>query len=227
LNTLTTFVLVHGAWLGGWCWKKVIPRLRAAGHDVFAPTLTGLGERAHLLRPEVDLQTHIEDIVALLEYEDLTNVVLVGHSYAGMVVAGVAQRAAPRLAELVYLDSFLPENGKSLNDYLPAPHPSIDGWRVEPFDPVLDVRNKLDLAWMSSRRGVHPVRTFSQPMELSAAKTSALRQTFIHCSQFPYFEDAAKRVRQQGFRLFELISAGHCPMITQPDELVKILLALV
>ena len=120
-----TFVLVHGAWLGGWCWKKVTPLLRAAGQEVFAPTLTGLGERSHLFSPEVGLDTHIEDIIAVLEYEDLTDVILVGHSYAGMVIAGVAQKAAHRLAELVYLDSFLPESGKSLDDYLPAPHPSV------------------------------------------------------------------------------------------------------
>jgi pimeloyl-ACP methyl ester carboxylesterase len=227
MNTSATFVLVHGAWLGSWCWKKVIPRLRAAGHVVFAPTLTGLGERAHLLAPEIDLDTHIKDVVAILEYEDLTNVILVGHSYAGMVIAGVAQKAALRLAELVHLDSILPENGKSLNDYLPAPLPRIDGWRIEPFRPVFGVSNKHDLAWMTPRLGVHPEKTFSQPIELSAAKTRALRQTYIHCSQFPHFVEAAERAKRQGLRLFELTSAGHCPMITQPDELVKILLALV
>jgi pimeloyl-ACP methyl ester carboxylesterase len=229
MNTIATFVLVHGAWLGGWCWKKVTPLLRAAGHEVFAPTLTGLGERAHLLTPEIDLDTHIEDIVAVLEYEDLTNVVLVGHSYAGMVIAGVAQKTAPRLAELVYLDSFLPENGKSLNDYLPAPHPSIDGWRIEPLDPLtaFGVSSELDLVWFTPRLGDHPERTFSQPMALSPAKTSALRQTYIQCSQLPYFAAAAERAKRQGFRLFDLISANHSPMVTQPDELVRILLTLV
>jgi len=229
LNTSATFVLVHGAWLGGWCWKKVIPRLRAAGHEVFAPTLTGLGERSHLLTPGVDLETHIEDIVAVLEYEDLTNVVLVGHSYAGMVIAGVAQRAAPRLSELVYLDSFLPENGKFLNDYLPVPHSSVDGWRVEPLGPptAFGVSSELDIAWMTPRLGAQPERTFSQPIDLSAARTSALRQTFIHCSHFPCFVEAAERAKRQGFRFFELISANHCPMITQPAELVRILLTLV
>jgi pimeloyl-ACP methyl ester carboxylesterase len=228
LNTQTTFVLVHGAWLGGWSWKKVIPLLRAAGHEVFAPTLTGLGERAHLLTPEVDLDIHIADIVAVLEYEDLTNVVLVGHSYAGMVIAGVAQNAAPRLAELVYLDAFLPENGKSLNDYLPAPHPRIDGWRVEPLGPptAFGVNSELDIAWMAPRLGAQSERTFSQSMQLSAAKTSALRQSFIQCcSHFPCFVDAAERAKRQGLRFFDLISANHCPMITQPDELVKILKA--
>lgn len=227
MNTSATFVLVHGAWLGGWCWKKVIPRLRAAGHVVFAPTLTGLGERAHLLTPEIDLDTHIEDVVAVLEYEDLTNVVLVGHSYAGMVIAGVAQKAAPRLTELVYLDSFLPENGKSVDGYLPAPHASVDG-RVKPLDPrtAFGVKRETDLAWMAPRLRDHPARADSQPVDLS--RTVTLRQTYIRCSpNIPCFLEAAERAKRQGLQLFELISAGHCPMITQPDELVKILLALV
>ena len=112
-----TFLLVHGAWHGGWCWKKLTPLLQVAGHQVFTPTLTGLGERSHLLSPAVDLTTHIQDITAVLEYEDLQDVVLVGHSYGGMVIAGVAEQAGARLAQLVYLDAFLPEDGKALKDY--------------------------------------------------------------------------------------------------------------
>ena len=221
-----TFVLVHGAWLGGWCWKRVTPLLRAAGHEVFAPTLTGLGERSHLFSPEVGLDTHIEDIVAVLEYEDLTDVILVGHSYAGMVIAGVAQRAAHRLAELVYLDSFLPESGRSVDDYLPAPHPSVDG-RITPLDPrtAFGVGRETDIAWMAPRLGDHPARAFSQPVDLS--RTVTLRQTYIQCSnKIPCFVESAERAKRQGFRFFELMSANHCPMVTPPDELAKILLAL-
>ena len=114
---MATYVLVHGAWHGGWCWKKVAPLLRHAGHEVFIPTLTGLGERAHLLTPEVDLTTHVQDIVGVLTYEDLQEVILVGHSYGGMVISGVAQQAALRLSHLVYLDAFVPENGRCLLDY--------------------------------------------------------------------------------------------------------------
>ncbi|NJO04219.1 MAG: alpha/beta fold hydrolase [Chloroflexaceae bacterium] len=129
-----TFVLVHGGWHGGWCWKKLTPLVQATGHTVLTPTLTGMGERAHLLNPEIDLDLHIQDIVAVLEYEDLREVVLVGHSYGGMVIAGVAERATERLAHLVYLDAFLPENGKALQDYafLP-PTRDDDGWRVLPY----------------------------------------------------------------------------------------------
>jgi pimeloyl-ACP methyl ester carboxylesterase len=221
-----TFVLVHGAWLGGWCWKKVTPLLRAAGHEVFAPTLTGMGERSHLFSSEVGLDTHVEDIVAVLEYEDLTDVILVGHSYAGMVIAGVAQRVAHRLAELVYLDSFLPETGKSVDDYLPAPHPSVDG-RVKPLDPrtTFGVSREPDIAWMAPRLRDHPARADSQPVDLS--RTVTLRQTYIQCSnKIPCFVESAERAKRQGFRFFELMSANHCPMVTQPDELVRILRAL-
>lgn len=124
---MATYVLVHGAWHGGWCWQRVTPLLRAAGHEVFTLTLTGLGERSHLANPEIDLNTHIQDVVNVLEYEDLRKVILVGHSYGGMVITGVTDRAAERLAHVVYLvarvdnsaartglrspESFRPESG--------------------------------------------------------------------------------------------------------------------
>ena len=107
---MTTFVLIHGAWHGGWCWKKVSPILREAGHETYSPTLTGLGERSHLLSRDIDLNCHIQDVVNVLEYKGLKDVVLVGHSYAGMVITGVADRCPERLAQLVYLDAFAPQN---------------------------------------------------------------------------------------------------------------------
>src|SRR5712692_8234402 len=113
---MATFVLVHGAWLGGWCWQRVSPLLREAGSEVFAPTLTGLGERAHLLSLEIDLETHVRDVCGVLECENLKDVVLVGHSYGGMVITGVAERSAKRLSQLVYLDAFVPTDGQSLLD---------------------------------------------------------------------------------------------------------------
>jgi pimeloyl-ACP methyl ester carboxylesterase len=221
-----TFVLVHGAWIGGWYWKKVTPLLRSAGHEVYTPTLTGLGERTHLFTPEVGLDTHIEDVVAILEFEDLRDVILVGHSYAGMVITGVAQRAAHRLSQLVYLDAFLPANGKSLNDYLPEPPRGADG-RIEPLDfsASFDVTNESDIAWMAPRLRHQPERCFSQPVEVSTS--GVLRKTYIQNSRLPHFEEAAGRAKQEGFRFLEQISANHCPMITQPEELAKILLALV
>lgn len=127
---MTTIVLIHGGWHGGWCWKKLAPLLRVAGHDVHAPTLTGLGERAHLLCPEITLSTHVQDIVALLKYEDLQGVVLVGHSYGGMVMTAVAEEVSERLAQLVYLDAFVPLDGQALGDladpaFLPAWKPEL------------------------------------------------------------------------------------------------------
>ena len=136
---MAMFLLIHGAWHGGWCWKKVTPLLRAAGHEVCTPTLTGLGERAHLLSAEVTLDTHVQDVVGVLEYEDLRDVVLVGHSYGGMVITGVVDRAADRLAHLVYLDAFVPQDGQALADLVDSTlyttleeqaRAEGEGWRV-------------------------------------------------------------------------------------------------
>jgi pimeloyl-ACP methyl ester carboxylesterase len=115
---MTAFVLVHGGWHGGWCWRFVAAALRRADHDVYTPSLTGLGDRAHLARPGIDLELHIQDVVAVLEMEDLREVVLLGHSYGGMVVTGVADRCTARISKLVYLDAFVPENGKCALDYI-------------------------------------------------------------------------------------------------------------
>src|SRR3954466_2877755 len=168
--TLWTFVLVHGAWHGGWCWRKLTPLLRAAGHQVFTPTLTGLGDRAHLLSADVDLTTHIKDIAAVLEYEDLRDVVLVGHSYAGMVIAGVAEKAGARLAQLVYLDAFLPEDGKSVKDYAGVPPTRADGWRMPAVGGprFYGVTDQDDAAWVTRHLVDQSIRTFTQPIALSA-----------------------------------------------------------
>src|SRR6202040_1266512 len=120
-NNRATFVLVHGAWHGSWCWKRVRKALQARGHDVFTPTLTGVGERSHLLSPDVNLDTHITDVVNLIRWEELSDVVLCGHSYGGCVVTGVADRLPDRIGAMVYLDAFTPEDGESLLDILPGP----------------------------------------------------------------------------------------------------------
>jgi pimeloyl-ACP methyl ester carboxylesterase len=222
----TTFVLIHGAGYGGWCWKKLTRLLQAAGQQVFAPTLTGLGERSHLLTPEVDLDTHIKDTTNVLEYEDLRDVVLVGHSYGGMVIAGVAEKANDRLAQLVYLDAFLPEDGKAAKDYLTDDLPSGDGWRVPPPPATFFVTEQSDVAWVSPRLGDHPLKTFTQQAHLPRYSKLSLRQTFIQCTSDPIFAEAAARAKQAGFQYRELLSAGHMAMITQPGELAAILLNL-
>jgi pimeloyl-ACP methyl ester carboxylesterase len=234
-----TFVLVHGAWHGGWCWKKVVPLLQSAGHTVFTPTLTGLGERAHLTNPQIDLATHIEDITNVLEYEDLHNVVLVGHSYSGMVIAGVAEKAGERLAQLVYLDAFLPENGKSLKDYVPPEAPldelaktKGDGWRYSytwqgTVSEMFGVTDSVDLAWVTPRLRDQPYRTFTQPVQLGTNTGNTIRRSYIQCSEGDFiFGEAAARAKKQGYRSYELFSARHDAMVTKPKELVDILLQL-
>ncbi len=232
-----TFVLVHGAWHGGWCWRKVAPLLRAAGHEVFTPTLTGLGERSHLIHPLINLSTHIQDITSVLEYEDLHNVVLVGHSYAGMVIAGVAAKAEARLAQLVYLDAFLPQNGKSLKDYVPdAPLDELAqtngaGWRYSyawqgtPTE-MFGVEDSDDLAWLTPRLGDQPYKTFTEPVQFAANTGRTLQKTYIHLTRDALFSEAAARAKKQGYRFYELFSAGHDAMVTQPEELATILLGL-
>jgi pimeloyl-ACP methyl ester carboxylesterase len=226
---MTTFVLVHGGWHGGWCWKKLTPLLRAAEHQVFTPTLTGLGERSHLLTSEVDLATHVKDIALVLEYEDLQHVVLVGHSYGGMVITGVAEAVGSRVAQLVYLDAFLPENGKSLIDYAALPPTREGGWRVPPPATMRDfgVTDETDIAWAEARLGDQPARTFTQPVQLSARTYELLPKTFIQLSEAPWFVEAAERAKQQGFRYYRLLSGGHDAMLSQPNELSQILLELV
>lgn len=231
-----TFVLVHGAWHGGWCWKKLTPLLRAVGHDVFTPTLTGLGERAHLINPQISLDTHIQDITSVLEYENLQNVILVGHSYGGMVISGVAAKAEDRLAQLVYLDAFLPEDGKSLQDYAPPLAELVQaqgaGWRLSsawmgtPTE-MFDVKDSADLAWVTPRLGDQPYRTFTQPVQLAANPSKSLRRAYIQLTKGDIFAEAAARAKKQGFRSFELFSAGHDAMVTQPKELVNLLLGLI
>src|SRR5438105_632673 len=135
---MATFLVAHGAWAAGWAWKKMRPLMAARGHELFAPTCTGLGERAHLANRDLNLESHIADMLAVLEFEDLKDVILIGHSYGGMVATGVADRARDKIKHLVYLDAFAPESGKSVLDYMPAGHAelvrkaAIDGWRVPP-----------------------------------------------------------------------------------------------
>ena len=225
----TTFVLVHGAWHGGWCWRKLVPLLRANGHEVLAPTLTGLGERSHLLAADIDLETHIDDVAATLECEDLESVTLVGHSYGGMVITGVAGRVASRVSHMIYLDAFFPDEGKALSDYAPVPPTRADGWRVPPpgTPSSWGVTNAQDIAWMERRVGDQPVRTFTQPVRQSAAAIPVSRQAFIQCTRAPFFAEAAERARRRGLRSHELFSGGHDSMITEPARLAEILVSLV
>ena len=221
-----TFVLVHGGWHGGWCWKKVTPLLRVAGHAVYAPTLTGLGDRAHLFTSAVNLSTHIEDVRALLFYEDLHDVVLVGHSYGGMVIAGVAPLVVSRLAGVIYLDAFLPDDGKALEDYIERP-PTADGIsRLAPpgAPPRWGVTDKSDIAWMEARLRDQPAGTFREAVHIKSDISVRVPHSYVQCTRLPQLVEAAGRAKQRGFRYRTLFSAGHDAMISQPARLARLLL---
>ncbi|MEZ4617340.1 MAG: alpha/beta fold hydrolase [Caldilineaceae bacterium] len=226
-------VLVHGAWHGGWCWRKLVPLLRAAGHELFAPTLTGLGERAHLLNPQVGLDTHIDDIAALLEYEDLHNVILVGHSYGGMVITGVAERAASRLAGLVYLDAFVPQDGQSLLDTLPDGGATVraqaaavgESWKVPVPVGTFGVTDESDIQWLTARLTPQPLKSFTEPVRLTTQAARTLPRTYILCrqDQTTIFDIHAEQAKQVGWNVHEL-RTGHDAMISVPQELVELLI---
>ena len=227
------FVLVHGAWHGGWCWRWLAPLLRKQGHEVYAPTLTGLGERAHLLAPEIDLTMHIEDVLAVLRYEDLSNVVLVGHSYGGMVIAGVVERSPERIAHAIYLDAFLPNDGESIRD---IGNPDLDeiaatygdGWRMPPPGGAagFGVTDPDDVAWIDARLGDQPYATFTEPIRLTRSEDDGIARSFILATD-SLFPAHADRARTRGYTSRELMAAGHDAMATMPGELAEMLLELV
>jgi pimeloyl-ACP methyl ester carboxylesterase len=237
---VAVFVLVHGGGHGGWCYAKVATRLRAAGHTVHAPSLTGLGDRSHLLGPGIDLNLHVQDVVNLLHYEDLRDVVLVGHSYGGMVITGVGDRAGDRIGTLVYLDAANPVDGESLVDVagpmmLAARSMGtvVDGLELVLLpDPqagrFYGVEDPDDLAWMAERLTPHPWSCFEQPLRLQDPEAlAAIPQWHIVCTSTlaTRAPDLMERARAQG-RLRE-IDTGHDLMITEPDAVARALLEVV
>jgi pimeloyl-ACP methyl ester carboxylesterase len=230
---MATFLVAHGAWSAGWAWKKMRPLLHERGHVLHTPTYTGLGERAHLASRDVTLQTHIADVLGTLEFEDLRDVVLVGHSYGGMVATGVADRARTRLRHLVYLDAFVPRDGQSLLDLVPADvrermhegaRTAGAGWRVPP-NPVPPDTSEADLAWIMPRRVLQPLRTFEEPLRLTGTSTGMPR-TYIYCTRsapgdlFRQFADRARA--EPGWQCLEL-DASHSPNVTAPAALAAML----
>ena len=231
-------VLVHGAWHGGWCWRKVTPLLRAAGHEVYTPTLTGLGDRLHLAGPHIDLDMHIRDIVSLLEYEDLHDVVLTGHSYGGMVITGVAEHAAERLAHLVYLDAFVPRDGEALLGHLPeerrtgmieGAQAQGDGWRVPaPLLGRFGVEGADDLRWAEPRIVSQPLKTFTQPISLPERRAEKLPRSYVWCRGYTAgsFVPFAERARTSSAWRYHELETGHDAMITAPGDVARLLLEL-
>jgi|SRR5579859_5502703 len=233
---MATFVIVHGAWGGGWSWRNVRAVLQAAGHEVFTPTLTGLGERSHLGRPDTNLDTHIQDVVNVLEYEDLNEVILAGHSYGGMVVTGAADEAAARLRHLVYLDAFVPPDGKSVVDLLsPADRAARqdqasslkDGWQI-PARPLPPDTPPDVAAWAGPRRGPQPLQTYLQPIQLTGAADRVPR-TYVHCTFKPdgdIFAPFAREARENPAWTFHALATGHNLQYFAPKEVTEILLGV-
>jgi pimeloyl-ACP methyl ester carboxylesterase len=233
---MATFVLVHGAWHGSWCWKRVRRILQQRGHDVFTPALTGLGERRHLLRPDVNLETHIADVVNLLRGEELTQVVLCGHSYGGMVITGAVDQEPARIASLVYLDAFVPGDGESLFSHIPPEHQQAirdsadrdgEGWRVPPFFSAAAFNvNEQDRAWVDRQMTPQPLAALTQPLRLSSGGLSRVqRKHYIYAAGFdvPQFTAFYQRARRERWVTSE-IACGHDVMLDRPVELAAELL---
>lgn len=241
---MADYVLVHGAWHGGWCWRRVSDLLRQQGHRVFEPTLTGLGERAHLLSPLITLETHIADVMNLFEAEELQDVVLAAHSYAGMIGTAVADRMPQRLRHLAYVDAVVPQPGESWSsthtsaarearlaaaqaspDYaMPAPDPAVFGLVAE------------DHAWLRRRLTAHPGHTYQAPLQFDPQRVASVPRTFVDCirPRLGTIDAIRPRVRDANFwdgawpggggvRVLEL-ATGHDPMVSTPAELARILL---
>jgi pimeloyl-ACP methyl ester carboxylesterase len=225
---MATFLVAHGAWGAGWIWKKMHPLMTARGHRLITPTLTGLGERGHLARADIDLSTHIADILGVLTFEDLSGVFLVGHSYGGMVATGVADRARKRIAQLIYLDAFVPNDGESAFDCLP-PATRVQrqsgagsGWQIPPGPLPPDTPAEAR-AWAEPKRLSQPLQTFEQKLKLQNGPLTLPRH-YIYCTRIPpddRFRPFYERAKRDGWSAYE-IDASHNPHVTNPAALADL-----
>ena len=242
---MTDFVLVHGAWHGGWCWRDVVRQLGGAGHRVHAVTLTGVGERAHLMTPAITLETHITDVMNAIDMEEMEQLVLAVHSYGGMIGTAIADRMPQRLRHLVYVDAVLPKPGESWSSThtsatrearLAAAQVSPD-FSFPPPDPSVFGLAGAQAEWVRRRQTPHPGHTYQSPLDFDPARVAAIRRTFISCTQpaLATIDASRQRVADPAFwggawqagggaRVVEMMT-GHDPMITAPEELTRILLA--
>jgi pimeloyl-ACP methyl ester carboxylesterase len=226
---MATYVIIHGGWDGGWAWRGVARELQSAGHEVFTVTLTGSGERAHLASPEIGLDTHILDVVNILRYECLSDVVLVASSYGGMVATGAAEQEPERIRQLIYLDAFVPQDGQRLND-LSSPMLTAffedlaekqgDGWRIPNI-------------WPGERRTAFQIKCSRQPLEVNNPKAAMIKRTFVHFTakadddpMKPIFAAIAERVRTEGYDYHEA-PFDHYPCLDHPKEIAQLLLNLI
>jgi pimeloyl-ACP methyl ester carboxylesterase len=228
-----TFVLVHGSWHGGWCWRRVSDRLEKLGHKVFAPTLTGLGERSHLLDEKVNLTTHITDVVNVIKWERLTNVVLCGHSYAGYPVSGALEQIGSAVSSIVYLDSFLPDNGDSI---LEKGNPRVaetirtavekKQLSLPPLPASFFQVNEADRAWVDSMCTPQPLGTYTEKLVLTGARERIAKKTYIRAKGYaqPIFDAAEEKLKKDPTWRVLSVQSGHDVMVDAPDRLVEMLL---
>ena len=229
---MSDFVLVHGAWHGAWCWQRIVGRLWAAGHRAFAVTLTGSGERAHLLGPSISLLTHITDVTKVMEAEELHDVILVGHSYAGMVVTGVAHKLAAQLKHVVYVDAVVPRPGESWSSSHDEETRTqrrkaiTDTGTIPPPDPAAFGLAGADRDWVARHQTPHPGGVYDDVLQFDAKRLAALPKTFVDCTDPALATIAASRTRvraEPGWQIAE-IATGHDPMVSAPDALLDVLL---
>jgi len=228
-----TFVLVHGGWHGGWCWRRVADLLEKNGHKVFAPTMTGLGERSHLLDAKINLATHVTDIVNVIKWEGLSEIVLVGHSYGGVIISGVAEQVREAIGSIVFLDAFVPESGDSVADKASQPVREAIAALVQKGDsamkpvPAAVFRvNEKDRAWVDDKCTLHPIATLTEKINVTGAHERITKKAYIRAKGYPSipFDGAqAKVAANPAWRVYEL-PCGHDAMVDMPDRLTEILL---
>ena len=229
-----TFVLVHGSWHGGWCWRRVADRLEKRGHKVFTPTLTGLGDRVHLLTSAVDLDTHVTDVVNLIKYEGLRNIVLAGHSYAGSIITGVAEQVLPSIASIVFIDAFLPVNGDTMlsmtTEALRAAslEAKAKGDISRPVVPAAAFRvNEKDRAWVDSKLTPQPLGPSFTPIKFTGARDKVAKKTYIRAVEYPqpaFDKWLAQCKADPTWRTHGVPNSGHDIMVDKPDELTELLI---
>jgi pimeloyl-ACP methyl ester carboxylesterase len=231
--TAKTFVLVHGAWHGGWCWRRVADLLERRGHKVFAPTMTGLGERSHLADAKVGLGTHVTDIANVIKWEGLRDIVLCGHSYGGMVITALAERVQPAIASIVYLDAFVPEDGQALIDLGSqgvrqgiAAAAEKGETTLKPVPAAAFRVNEKDRAWVDAMCTPQPIATFTEKVAVTGAYGRVERRAYVRAKAYPNvaFDAAQAKLRSSaGWRIYDM-DCGHDAMVDMPERLAEILL---
>jgi pimeloyl-ACP methyl ester carboxylesterase len=228
-----TFVLVHGGWHGGWCWRRVSDLLEKKGHKVFTPTMTGLGERSHLLDPKINLATHVTDIVNVIKWEELKDIVLVGHSYGGAIISGVAEQIRETIGSIVFLDAFVPDDGDSLAARASKPVQEAIAAALQkgettmkPVPAAVFRVNENDRAWVDGKCTPHPMATLTDKIAITGARDRIAKKAYIRAKGYPSVPfDAAQEKLQAaaGWRVYEM-PCGHDAMVDMPDRLTEILL---